>query len=498
MGNLAAALGRCPRISAVCARICETQRGSYADRRRRCGSGQSSSGHAGGAVASDGQFRKIAGQLEQGTPSLSCAATRGSLGRSAGYSPCRHQWCWFWPLPPSRRIAIIAAAQLHGEDQDGLQTASLAATPDALAAEAFTEASIPYGLFRIPPAELKEILPQQLYSLLALRKLDLPAWDDSILKKMGCLVGLELDPVTNLYACRWALQAQGQTEAAEALIPPLNADRVIGALGSIVASRIAREAHLGGPSFTVSAMENSGLKALELAYMAIARGEMPAALVFAVDMAGSARGRSQLATRRDAGELEISFAADTATAIVLADAAWAQARGLPILAEIDAVSLRARQPDEVLQAVHGAPYRGSATALAAVIQELHNPAWASGSSQEWEIMGSDQQVGTLRLIRRSAPFSQKTLPQGPGMTIERRDLQALSSVTEPLNESPAEYPVLPTVSTIWQQLVDHQKQVAQSHETFLRYRLEGDALLQSLLQQQPAGDVPQSVGAVFL
>jgi 3-hydroxymyristoyl/3-hydroxydecanoyl-(acyl carrier protein) dehydratase len=263
-----------------------------------------------------------------------------------------------------------------------------------------------------------------------------------------------------------------------------------------VASRIAREAHLGGPSFTVSAMENSGLKALELAYMAIARGEMPAALVFAVDMAGSARGRSQLATRRDAGELEISFAADTATAIVLADAAWAQARGLPILAEIDAVSLRARQPDEVLQAVHGAPYRGSATALAAVIQELHNPAWASGSSQEWEIMGSDQQVGTLRLIRRSAPFSQKTLPQGPGMTIERRDLQALSSVTEPLNESPAEYPVLPTVSTIWQQLVDHQKQVAQSHETFLRYRLEGDALLQSLLQQQPAGDVPQSVGDV--
>ncbi|WP_141734574.1 beta-ketoacyl synthase N-terminal-like domain-containing protein [Oligoflexus tunisiensis] len=390
------------------------------------------------------------------------------------------------PLPPSRRIAIIAAAQLDSKDQDWLQMAELPQKTDEVAAAAFTQVSLPYGLFRIPPAELKEILPQQLYSLLALRKLDLPAWDDSILKKMGCLVGLELDPVTNLYACRWALQAQGQTEAADALIPPLNADRVIGALGSIVASRIAREAHLGGPSFTVSAMENSGLKALDLAHAAIARGEMPVALVFAVDMAGSARGRAQLATRRDAGELQLSFAADTAAALVLADAAWAQARGLPILAEMDSVSLKARQLDEAPRTVPGAPYRGSATVLAEVIQELQNPNWSAGTRQEWEIMGSDQQVGTLRLIRKAAHFPHKTLPQGPGLILERRDLQVFSSASEEPVEAPAENPVLPATSTIWQQLVDHQKMVAQSHETFLRYRLEGDAMLQSLLQHQPA------------
>ncbi len=39
----------------------------------------------------------------------------------------------------------------------------------------------------------------------------------------------------------------------------------MGSLGSIVASRIAREFHLGGPSFTISSEESSGLRALEIA-----------------------------------------------------------------------------------------------------------------------------------------------------------------------------------------------------------------------------------------
>ena len=39
----------------------------------------------------------------------------------------------------------------------------------------------------------------------------------------------------------------------------------MGALGGLVASRIAREFRLGGPSFTVSSEETSGLRALEIA-----------------------------------------------------------------------------------------------------------------------------------------------------------------------------------------------------------------------------------------
>jgi 3-oxoacyl-(acyl-carrier-protein) synthase/3-hydroxymyristoyl/3-hydroxydecanoyl-(acyl carrier protein) dehydratase len=408
------------------------------------------------------------------------------------------------PLRPQapRKVAIISAAQLDGADQDWLQMQSMPAETDAVAAEVFKAVTIPYGLFRIPPRELSEILPQQLYCLLALRKLDLPEWDEAILKKMACLVGLELDPVTNLYACRWALQADGESEAADALVPPLNADRVIGALGSIVASRIAREAHLGGPSFTVSAMENSGLKALDLARAAIARGDMPAALVFAVDMPGSARGRAQLAMRRAAGEIHVNEVADSAAAFVLADAEWAKAQGLPILAEIESVDLKAHQPGRQRDGMMSKPYRGSATVLADVIQELQNPAWQAESSREWKIAGSDQQLGSLLLTRKEAPFLVKSLPQKPGITIERRDLQVFAASPDMVQDSSAvEIPASPAPnrdsisveSSLWQQLIDHQKVVAESHETFLRYRLEGDALLRSMLQHQPVPSRSETV-----
>ncbi len=71
--------------------------------------------------------------------------------------------------------------------------------------------------------------------------------------------------------------------------PALNANRVMGALGSIAASRIARAFHLGGPGFTVSSGEISGLHALTVAVRALRRGELDAALVGAVDLAGDIR-----------------------------------------------------------------------------------------------------------------------------------------------------------------------------------------------------------------
>ena len=48
--------------------------------------------------------------------------------------------------------------------------------------------------------------------------------------------------------------------------------------GSIAASRIAREFHFGGPSFTIAAEENSGVRALEVAVRALQRGELDQAL----------------------------------------------------------------------------------------------------------------------------------------------------------------------------------------------------------------------------
>ncbi len=62
-----------------------------------------------------------------------------------------------------------------------------------------------------------------------------------------------------------------------------------GGAGGIVASRVARAFQVGGPSFTVSSEETSGLSALEVAVGALRRGEIGVALVGAVDLAGDLR-----------------------------------------------------------------------------------------------------------------------------------------------------------------------------------------------------------------
>ena len=63
----------------------------------------------------------------------------------------------------------------------------------------------------------------------------------------------------------------------------------MGALGSIVASRVAREFRLGGPSFTVSSEETSGFRALDVAVGMLGRGELDRAIVGAVDLPGELR-----------------------------------------------------------------------------------------------------------------------------------------------------------------------------------------------------------------
>ena len=64
----------------------------------------------------------------------------------------------------------------------------------------------------------------------------------------------------------------------------------MGSLGGLIASRIARELGIGGPSFTVSCDETSGIQALAIAADWLIRGELDAAIVGAVDFAGDIRG----------------------------------------------------------------------------------------------------------------------------------------------------------------------------------------------------------------
>ncbi|MFO7765522.1 MAG: beta-ketoacyl synthase N-terminal-like domain-containing protein [Pelovirga sp.] len=165
------------------------------------------------------------------------------------------------------------------------------------------------GAFRIPPTETAEMLPRQLLMLqtaaAALKDADALA-DDHLFT--GVFIGCGLDLNATNFSFRWGLAHQAPIWAKELGLeltaeeldawiaelrdkagPALTANRTMGALGSVVASRIAREFRIGGPSFTVSSEENSSLRALEVAVHALQEGSINRAIVGAVELAGDLR-----------------------------------------------------------------------------------------------------------------------------------------------------------------------------------------------------------------
>ncbi|GAB4272898.1 MAG: hypothetical protein Kow0029_12080 [Candidatus Rifleibacteriota bacterium] len=158
---------------------------------------------------------------------------------------------------------------------------------------------IEFGKFRISPKEIPEILPQQLLMLQTV--------DDAMASlkgekadglKTGVYMGINLDFESTNFAARWFMKPEEMAKSfdgynfddlKDAVSPALNNTRTVGALGGMVASRIAREFHCGGPSHTFSSSENSGLSALEAAIRSLQRHETDAAIVGAVDLAGDLR-----------------------------------------------------------------------------------------------------------------------------------------------------------------------------------------------------------------
>ncbi len=145
---------------------------------------------------------------------------------------------------------------------------------------------IDWTRFRIPPRELAETLPQQLLML----KVAAGALDDAGLKNpdrmgIGVFIGIALDLNTTNFHARWCASPSER----DLVHPPLTANRTMGALGGIVASRIARWLQAGGPSFTLSSEETSGLRALETAVRALQAGDVSIAIAGAVDIASDER-----------------------------------------------------------------------------------------------------------------------------------------------------------------------------------------------------------------
>jgi len=164
--------------------------------------------------------------------------------------------------------------------------------------------------FHIPPKEIPDILPQHLLMLKvaagAMADAGLPLRQER--PRMGVIIGLDFDFEATNFHFRWSLPnlavkwskkydidlnsrdtEQWLSTLQDSACPPLTASRTLGALGSIVASRIAREFRFGGPSFTVSADEASGIKALEIGVRSLQQEETDAVLVGAIDFCGDAR-----------------------------------------------------------------------------------------------------------------------------------------------------------------------------------------------------------------
>jgi len=170
--------------------------------------------------------------------------------------------------------------------------------------------SIDIGEFHIPPNEIKDILPQHLLMM----KVSAGAMEDAGLQlrkvrpRMGAVIGMDFDYEATNFHLRWNLfnkfsffkknlnidvddtkMLRWQRALQDALSPQLTHERTLGALGGIIASRVAREFRLGGPCFTVSGEETSGMKALEIGVRSLQQNETDLFLVGAVDLAGDIR-----------------------------------------------------------------------------------------------------------------------------------------------------------------------------------------------------------------
>jgi acyl transferase domain-containing protein/3-hydroxymyristoyl/3-hydroxydecanoyl-(acyl carrier protein) dehydratase len=187
------------------------------------------------------------------------------------------------------------------------------ARPTRPVGKAITEVRLPMSQFRIPPLEMRDMLPQQQVMLKvvagALRDAELPHLQgtgdskpepisDELANRTGVIVGIELDPNTTNFHFRWSIEQDAEHWAEllgldlspdelaawvkslkHAAGPPLTPNGVMGNLGGIVASRLAREFDVGGPSFTVSCGGMSDVVARELATQALQRHELDRAIV---------------------------------------------------------------------------------------------------------------------------------------------------------------------------------------------------------------------------
>jgi PfaB family protein len=221
--------------------------------------------------------------------------------------------------------------------------------------------------YKVPPNEVDKLNPQQ---LLLLKVCDRALQDAKISPNSNVAVIIATDTELSAHQLqqRWDLswQLKDGLNGAEITLPPekitqletivkdsvhhqVELGEYLSYVANIMASRISALWNFNGPSFTVSAVETGVFKALELAQMLLATGEVEAVVVGAVDLAG---GVENVLLRSQWGQINtgintLSFdqkangwtVGEGAGAVVLKRQETALAENQRIYAVIDAVAI---------------------------------------------------------------------------------------------------------------------------------------------------------------
>jgi len=230
---------------------------------------------------------------------------------------------------PAPRLAVTALAIRGGADATDPVAAWLRGAP--IPSGALQTITPPGERLRMPPRDLDRTLPQ--HTLMLATAMDALGQVSALPReRTSVLIGMQVDADTCRLMLRLRLFAETGVSPPDLLVPRHEVATATGCMANILANRINRQADLAGPSFSISADELSGLRALEIAAEALARDEIDAALVGAVDLTvepvNAAATAALLGTDQPA-------LADAACAMIVCREADAVARGDRILALID-------------------------------------------------------------------------------------------------------------------------------------------------------------------
>jgi PfaB family protein len=264
----------------------------------------------------------------------------------------------FVPLPAERWYGVEKQADLL--KQFGLSEGN---APQGAYIQNFDVDTLAY---KIPPNELAKLNPQQ---LLLLKVAD-RALQDAGIKEGGnvaVLIATETELSVHQLQQRWNLDwqvkeglvageislpaenvTQLETVVKDGIHNPVETSEYVSYISNIMASRISALWNFSGPTFTVTAGENSTFRVLEIAQNMLTTGEVDAVLVGAVDLAGSLEHvllRNQLAPM-NTGAKTLSFdqkangwnIGEGAGAVVLKRHDVAKANQERIYSVVDAIS----------------------------------------------------------------------------------------------------------------------------------------------------------------